>query len=351
VPKHQLRKLLVGFQPLPAQRLLPVPEERPGPTFVSIAPESVKRLALRMTKSCQILRPAATRTTCTTTTTWTQTTPSNYPHKHAKSPFFFRLTDPALCLDCPVKDPVLLHLARSTLPVVFALAAVSSAAGSVTFEMRPVAVLPFRPSVTIPCGDADRDRKPELYLEQGLDQIYAFEHLGGYRFDTIPLPLPHLLLWAIGDADRDGHMELVTQGGFCIVVYESPDSFSLPDSLVWADTIVVSTYMHAVIVDLNADSAREIACLVYNEFSVYVLENTGDNRFEFTTRVHEPNRPPTRFCQTFDMDLDGRPEFALGSDNGWVCFYEAVCNDSLRPYRRLSAGGLLAPAARSQGCS
>jgi len=201
-----------------------------------------------------------------------------------------------------------------------------------SWNMTVIASLFCMPYPSVPCADADRDGRQEFYASIWLGpDIWAkcaIEHIGDNRFDTTEIAMP---LWTgpegIGDADRDGLSELILHGQY-LYLFESPDSFSLPTRCVWVESIEQSGAYHPSVVDLDADSAREIV-IGLEQGGPWLYECTGDNQYE-----HKCNFPPLRLeypicAQCPDMDRDGRVELAVGFSRGLLAFYESVANDSV----------------------
>ena len=199
-----------------------------------------------------------------------------------------------------------------------------------------IAVLPsFRVSDQVPCGDADRDGRREIYARgQPPDPGpgYALEYASNNCFDTIRLTDGYSPFECIGDPDRDGLCDLTAkhwgrpQG---LVIFESPDSFSLPSEMMLLVGAQQALGFYPVITDVDVDSAREISYC--NEFyGVNVYECVGDNRYELMAELVPRSHAETFLpVQTEDMDQDGLPELAVNCDQGLVLFYEAVGNDTL----------------------
>ena len=199
-------------------------------------------------------------------------------------------------------------------------------------EMEAIAVLGFAPICHVVCGDADRDQHAELYLH-GLDSLghaqpYALEYATGYRFDTVPLSLERMDLWAIGDGDRDLRADLVAQWG-PLRVYEGASDTSLPAVLVWEDAVPSHYVAFPVFADLDCDSAPEIVTKGRDQYVVDLYETSGDNSYERVEEVATHWGLPYGFGVAHDMDGDGRPELAVGTDVGYVELFEAVADDSL----------------------
>ena len=205
-----------------------------------------------------------------------------------------------------------------------------------SFELRVVAQLPFYAALHLTCGDADRDGMAEIYAlgerEHWTDCI--LEHIGGYEFDSTWLGMMNATNWDIGDADRDGKTDLVVQdprlqGNFLCAV-ESPDSVSLPDSIVWETTIeYLGSQMYATITDLDSDGAPELTIRDNVDWIVRVYENVADDSFALAVVVAPSPGVCMGLAQTDDLDGDGKPELAVGTDGSCVVFYEAVGDDTL----------------------
>jgi hypothetical protein len=187
------------------------------------------------------------------------------------------------------------------------------------------------PFLSVPCADADRDGRREFYASICIgpdiwDQC-AVEHIGSNQFDSTVIAMPE---WSgpegIGDADRDGLPELVLHCPTSLLVYESPDSFSLPTDSVWGASLWQSEAFSPAVVDIDADSAREIA-IWGGGHGILLYECTGDNQYVQRHPIPNPGRVVPVQCP--DMDCDGRRELAAGQGGGVVSFYEAVGNDSV----------------------
>jgi len=202
-----------------------------------------------------------------------------------------------------------------------------------SWGMVVIADWPFGLFRAIPYGDADRDGRREFYacIYGEPYPNYAVEYVPENQFDSTYLGDYY---WAqcLGDIDRDGLADLVTEKtatGPTVWVFESRDSFSLPLTGVWCESIPYQpSDCFATITDLDADSAREIT--LFHEHlphSIQVFECNGDNDYSLSATIACPDGQmiPT---QTFDMDQDGMPELAIGCQGGCVAFYEAVGGDS-----------------------
>ena len=199
-----------------------------------------------------------------------------------------------------------------------------------SFEMRLVATLPFEGSGRYVCGDADHDLRPEMYVTLAPLGTYALEHAGSNQFDTTYLGIwPQHLHWALGDLDRDGKADLVTQVEACsIYVIEATAAESLPRTVVWRDEVpLMPSAMRTVVADLDQDSLLEMYVRNEPEHTLRIYENRGPDQYVRLAEV--PDRPISP-AVTYDMDRDGRPEVIAGGYYGRVMFYEAVANDSFR---------------------
>jgi len=217
----------------------------------------------------------------------------------------------------------LLTLAMRAAPLVLTVTADS-------FAMERVALLPFKPVCCVPCGDADHDGQPEMYLQQSLFGVFALEHIGGNVFVPESLPFTTALNYSVVDADRDGKCELLAS--YCdtsatmLGVFEAQSASGLPESLVCSFGVGAS-YLYAVTDDVDLDSLREVLALWESFHCIVVYENRGDNAYELVTEL-EAQYTSERFCVTTDMDQDGWPEVVGGSGNGRLAFFEAAGNDS-----------------------
>ena len=204
-------------------------------------------------------------------------------------------------------------------------------------SMCVIAVLsPFRMSDRVPCGDADRDGRREIYAFIPPDPFpgYALEHTGNNCFDSTRLTDGWSSFECFGDADRDGLFGITakrTENPGGLGIFESPDSFSLPTGWMLLVESHQAIGFFSVITDVDADSAREVS---YGRafYGVNIYECVGDNRYELISSLTPPHSPSAEQfipVQTEDMDRDGLPELAINCDKGMVAFYEAVGDDTL----------------------
>jgi len=201
-----------------------------------------------------------------------------------------------------------------------------------SWEMAVIADLPYCLAANVLCADADHDGKREFYANDSTYPRwgYAIEHAGNNQFTaTLICTDESPLFECVGDADRDGKTDLflrATDGR--LNVYESRDSFSLPESAVWILPNNQAGRFYATITDLDLDSAREVVFQDELADSIKVYECAGDNRYEFKTGVPVRDQGAVS-AQTLDMDGDGVPELAVGGIEGLIAFYEAVGDDRL----------------------
>jgi len=194
-----------------------------------------------------------------------------------------------------------------------------------------VADLPYFPNYPATCGDADHDSRRELYLRADPDPwpVCVLEHAGGNTFDTFRLTYGDAISECIGDIDRDGLTDLVMRQCWysALAVYESPDSHSLPTTVVWAETLN-NQPGYAAITDLDVDSAREITFDDEMHFRVAIYECVGDNRYARKAMLRTGSEGYNYPTQSLDMDGDGVPELAVGRDRGLLYLYESVGDDT-----------------------
>ena len=178
--------------------------------------------------------------------------------------------------------------------------------------MRVIAELPYCIHGRPCCGDADHDGRPEFYAV-GAGGGHALEHIGGNQFDATLVIPGWTLLSDIGDADRDGKTDLlIQQPATRLRIFESPDSWSLPTNEVWVDLIeYMSCFAHAVFADLDQDSATEILVSDRPGSRVRIYENVADDSYELKTSIWHVAKG---FCELNDLDRDGRRELAICHD-------------------------------------
>ena len=199
--------------------------------------------------------------------------------------------------------------------------------------MQVVASLPYYPIKPVVTGDADHDGLPECYLySRRFDTVYAVECSGGNQFIGRRIgSAPVGRCVALGDFDLDSKTDL-----FCryfesqqLRVLESIDSLLLPDTIVWQETVPwLAGDWNSQVVDMDVDSSPELITETNSRVRAY--ECGGDNDYRLAYFLPNASHYATLFCRTFDLDRDGKPEIAGGSDYGAIAFYEAVMDDSVR---------------------
>jgi len=215
-----------------------------------------------------------------------------------------------------------------------------------SWGMVVIADWPFGLFRAIPFGDADRDGRREFYACIFGEPYpnYAVEYVPGNQFDSTYLG-DYYMPECLGDIDRDGRADLVTVKTTepTVWVFESRDSFSLPLTGVWCESIPYqASDCFATITDLDADSAREITLFrEHDPHCIQVFECNGDNDYPLSASIPcaDGNHIPV---QALDIDRDGMPELALGRRGGCVAFYEEVDGDSfvLRDTVRIAQSGI-----------
>jgi len=214
---------------------------------------------------------------------------------------------------------------RATLSALLALITACAAA---ELTLKQVSLLPLRSSSQwdyLSLFDTDHDglgeviHNPDYYF-----QIAEYRPVNRFVLvvsDTSPYPAPESIIRAkfwphdVGDVDRDGLADLVGRGSYysgggyhyAVCVFESHDSFSYPDSLVWWVSSPISAMTrHGVYANLDGDSAWDIAAPW--EAATAIFENAGNNRESLVCTV--PcfyYYPPA----VGDFDQNGRTDIAF----------------------------------------
>jgi hypothetical protein len=178
--------------------------------------------------------------------------------------------------------------------------------------------------------DTDHDGLGEV-IHFGINpvrfQIAEYAPVNRYSLvlsDTGYYPWPETVLlgnfepYDVGDVDRDGRTDIVGQAGYydstgprvALCVFESRDSFSYPDSLVWwtATPNYFTSFFPAQWGNLDGDSAWDIVT-PWGDSSTAVFENVGGDRESLVCTVPGARyfSPPT----IDDYDRNGRMEYTF----------------------------------------
>ena len=214
-------------------------------------------------------------------------------------------------------------------PAIAPLVIISLTLAAVTYlrglELVPVAVLPNTFSGTWPCGDANRNRKIEIYGTAGYesDSMLIYEDVFGDSFREIrPVTrVSGVFDFAYADGDSLADLLCGAQSPGMYQVLEAPLLDTFPSEVVWT-VVPVNDGNFAKFDDLNQDGRSDI---VIEGDGIEVYEWRGDKQWE-------PVPFPAINCEgqftTGDYDRDGHKELITGNSNGSIYAFECAGQDS-----------------------
>jgi hypothetical protein len=147
---------------------------------------------------------------------------------------------------------------------------------------------------------------------------------------------------AVGDIDNDRLADLVVQQGNFVLVFESKDYLSFPDSVVWNHTLdgpygTGNVQQHGKITDLDKDGNKEIL-ITSNQFTmldhgaISVFEVISDNNYKrniYFTFHHEGSGLGNLVVD--DFNNNGKVDIACTAGIGDSLYiFEIVSNDSIQ---------------------
>jgi hypothetical protein len=189
------------------------------------------------------------------------------------------------------------------------------------------------------CCDTDRDGLRELVVHTGSIvnpgnpprwEIWEYRPVNRYQLvfaDTGAYPYPpgivsgNLIPFDIGDVDQDGRTDIVGVNWErandtlynILVVMESPDEYSYPESLVWSFRYgrnLGGVAPTCIAPDLDLDGQQEIVCVTQHDwYGLGLWECTGDNQYDLVWNGHNLGILAPQFG---DFDQDSLREFAGG---------------------------------------
>ncbi|UCG43102.1 MAG: VCBS repeat-containing protein, partial [candidate division WOR-3 bacterium] len=189
------------------------------------------------------------------------------------------------------------------------------------------------------CRDSDHNGRRELLFSTGTInpgnplrwEIWEYRPVNRYELvfaDTGAYPYPpgivtgNLIPFDIGDVDQDGRTDIVGVNWErandtlynVLVVMESPNEHSLPDSLVWTyrfGRYVTGSSPCYVTTDLDKDGNREIVLLGAGQYiGLGIWEPSGDNQYDLVWNSWDV--PSMTSLMFGDFDRDSLREFAGG---------------------------------------
>jgi len=160
--------------------------------------------------------------------------------------------------------------------------------------------------------------------------ILFLENTGEFNFSEVNRIDSEHILFDLGDGDNDNLVEILTQYGRNMYVFEQTFGFNYADSLVWQITPLNGSYrVWPKYTDLDSDSDFEISHNNHTTSYYYIAvnENTGDNIYGNFNEIQWPYGSPGDFAWG-DFDGDGFVEIAGGSGAGYLSVFENVADDS-----------------------
>ncbi len=201
---------------------------------------------------------------------------------------------------------------------------------SMIFEL--VAVLPMHLVMDIQVYDFNQNGLVEIVGADGLYDwiLKIIENQGDYNFIELFSIDSSNTVYDLGDADNDGLIEVLTQDGPSIRIFEQRIYSGFPDSLAWEVTPLEGSYRAwPRISDLDSDCIKEVSLKNPIDFrKIQIFENDGDNSYveKPPIRWQSPNGPGN--FASGDIDGDGANEVIGGGIYGMLNVYETVADDS-----------------------
>jgi subtilisin family serine protease len=187
-------------------------------------------------------------------------------------------------------------------------------------------------NVTLPAGlllskpaDFDGDGEKEIILNQ-YDEALNFTFLkilefNQTRFDEVFSSSRILIPRDWGDADGDGLLEILAGVGSKSFILEAPAPGTFPSRIVWSDSGEVWADRFA---DLDQDNRGEIILRLDDLYTLW--ETTGDNEYARVDSFPNPtsggNFVGVPHAEIGDFDGDGQQEILLGDFDGDIYIYE-----------------------------
>ncbi|MDE0317188.1 MAG: S8 family serine peptidase [Candidatus Poribacteria bacterium] len=136
-------------------------------------------------------------------------------------------------------------------------------------------------------------------------------------------------LWAIGDTDEDGLVELLCNESDETFLLEQSAPGEFPTVQIWK----ANGIWGGTIADLDLDGKPEIFSRHDTTNSIWVYESNENNSYANIATLENPtqgkNKIDTRFA-TGDFDADGQIEILAGDSDGELFIYENVGNNQYR---------------------
>jgi hypothetical protein len=182
------------------------------------------------------------------------------------------------------------------------------------------------------CGDARHCGRYAVYGENfsgAPDSVIGYECEYASVFRRIVTGgLTREGIWAFGDGDGDGLMELVGLGeqGASVAIYESRTDTSYPIDSVWGAHELASNYPHPKYIgDFFGDGHQELALLA-GGYGVCLFENTGDDQYSLVAVLADtaPYPYPDGDFDVGYLDRDSLMELVAGTGHNCILVYKAT---------------------------
>lgn len=205
-------------------------------------------------------------------------------------------------------------------------------------------------------GDLDRNGYPDLVIRRNEPYKVMFYELDScnqwHVKDSLYSTVADYIVWAWGDFDVDGLVDIVLQRSFGvpvfgISVYEAVDSFSYPLQEVWRDTVYPAQVLPMAVCDMDHDGVPEI---IKNKVGpigyLGIYESISNDQYELIF-VDNPdtNYAPSSSIALDDFDQDSLVEFVIAGISGQYWIYECTGPNS---YEKIAEGAL--PTGNTTDC-
>lgn len=175
-------------------------------------------------------------------------------------------------------------------------------------------------------GDSDHDGATELAFTGQMNSYRIWEHKGDNVYSIEASGISDLITYAMADTDQDGRSEIIGQTSGYVQVWESIDATSHPSLLVWSSPYLSNVVGYTAIGDSDRDGHLEIIQSVNGGGSasgLVIFENTGNDMFTsvFSATLTGPSSTGEKLVA--DLDGDDRTEIALCGDRGWLHVFES----------------------------
>jgi len=175
--------------------------------------------------------------------------------------------------------------------------------------------------------DSNHNRVPELFIFCPPDTgTMVYEHIGNNQY--VETKLFGVSIVAIGNGDSDSLVDAYGQTaphGRAIGIWESRNTNSYPDSIVWtysmADTTQAYAICPAIFVDFDQDGRMNLITPI-SSVDLLCFENVHDNYYILTDSLWLPSGDGPCEMVVADFDEDGLLEMVGGDIDGKVYVWE-----------------------------